>query len=106
MALGRTPAVAALPGGTLLVDRATMATAAPDELAGRLAAALEGDPVRALVEDAGLLADLRYVFSGRFDERTLVRAAESAVSEPSAGWSADPPGLADSDWAALRGICG
>ena len=41
MDLGRTPAVAALPGGTVLIDRETAATATPEELAGRVAAAID-----------------------------------------------------------------
>ena len=77
----------------------------PEEIAGRVTAAMGTDPVRALVEDAGILADLRYVFSGHFDERTLTRAAESAIDAPLPGPPARTPDLAESDRDALRGIC-
>ena len=105
MDLGRAPAVAALPGGTVLIDRATTTTATPEELAGRVAAAIATDPVRALVADAGILASVRYVFSGHFEERALARAAESAIAAPAAAPPAEVPDLAESDWEALRGIC-
>ncbi|HET9068744.1 MAG TPA: hypothetical protein VFN28_08860 [Amaricoccus sp.] len=103
--LGHAPAVAALPGGTILIDRETATTAPPPELAGRVAAAIASDPVAALVEDAGLAAAVRYIFTGRFSERTLARAAES-VAARTAGFApvAVPEGVA-AELEVLRDIC-
>jgi hypothetical protein len=101
--------VAALPGRTILIDPDVLATATPGEVAGRAASALEGDAVAALVRDAGILADIRYVFGGHLGERAVARAAESAASAPPttvAGREAHATALADSDWIALRAICG
>jgi hypothetical protein len=104
MALGG-PMVAALPGRTVLIDPGALATATPDEIAGRVVQALEGDPVAALVRNAGLVADLRYVFSGHFDDRALARAAESATSTEVAGTAPGAPVPGTSDWQALLDIC-
>jgi len=100
--------VAALPGRTILIDPEVLATATPSEVAGKAASALDADPVAALVRDAGILADIRYVFSGHLGERAVARAAESAAGAPptaAAGGEGPAPALADSDWIALRAIC-
>ncbi len=105
MRLGR-PVFAPLPGGTLLIDLDLLTTATPGELTGWATAALGSDPVAAFVRDAGLLADLRYIISGRFDEYALRHAAESATFMPSAGALYTAVDLSKSDWQALRGVCG
>jgi hypothetical protein len=109
MDLRRTPVVAALPGGTVIIDRETAATAAPEDLAGRVAQAVAADPVRALVDHAGLAAAIRYVLSGRFDERTLARAAESATASATELASTPAPVtlpvMAASELSELRDIC-
>ena len=80
--LGRAP-VAALPGGTLLIDRDTLAAAAsPEEIAGWAALGMGRDPVAALLRDAGPLAGLRYVFSADIGEPALSNAAEAALIAP------------------------
>ena len=80
--LGAAPA-AALPGGTLLLGRGTLAAAtAPEALAGWLAVALGRDPVPALMRDAGPAATLRYVLTGDFTDEGLARAAEAALAPP------------------------
>lgn len=107
MEFGRAPVFAALPGGTVLIDRTTATAAPPADLARGTAQALAGDPVRALVEEAGTFAALRYVFTGHFDERTIARAAESAVARPSAPAAAAPsPEIGEIDRQGLRDICG
>jgi hypothetical protein len=105
MGLPRAPAVVALPGGTVLIDRTTAATAAPGELAGRVAQALDRDPVRVLVEDVGGFAAARYVFTGRFDERALARAAESALARGGGTSLVALPDVEESVWEAVRGVC-
>ncbi len=99
--LGHSPALF-LPGGTLVLDRSGLATA-PDDTASQGALALERDPVAALVRNAGLLADLRYLFVGDFSEAVLTRAA----GMPGAGeLAAGHVSLGDGERAELRRICG
>ena len=92
MDLGRTPAVAALPGGTVLIDRATATTATPRSSPG------------------GWRRRSRPIRSGRWSQTpaswpasatssaatstsaTLARAAESAVAAPAAAPPAEAPG--------------
>jgi hypothetical protein len=78
--LGDVP-VAALPGGTLLLDRA-LVDDAPEAVAGWAAVGLARDPVEALLRAAGPLADARYFLSGEFSEPALARAATAAVAAP------------------------
>ena len=42
----------------------------------------EAETLPRLVLDAGIIADLRYIFTGRFDDAALARAAESAATLP------------------------
>ena len=84
--LGHSPAVA-LPGGTLILDRAALA-ARPEETAGWAALALERDPVAALVANAGVMASLGYLARGDFREAVLARAAEAPAPPPDAAKSA------------------
>jgi hypothetical protein len=75
--------VAALPGPTVVLDReALRAAASPEEVAGWLALGLGRDPRAALARDAGMLADLRYLVVGTFDERALARATRGALEQP------------------------
>jgi hypothetical protein len=76
--------VAALPGGTVLLDRAAVAAAAaPEELAGWAALALGRDPLDQLLRSAGAARDLRYVLTGELGEAALARAAAAAPAPPS-----------------------
>jgi hypothetical protein len=78
--LGDVP-VAALPGGTVLLDRA-LVDDAPEAVAGWTAVGLARDAVEALLRAAGPLADARYFLSADFSEPALGRAAEAAVAAP------------------------
>ncbi|PZQ48973.1 MAG: hypothetical protein DI556_12535 [Rhodovulum sulfidophilum] len=113
--LGGGTLTAALPGPIVLIDGAALARASdPAELAGWIAQALGPDPgagqVRALMASVGLLADLRYVFTGTLSDGSLARAAAQALSPP-ARPEASPPAPAAAafpaaDWQRLRAICG
>jgi hypothetical protein len=103
--LGHTPAVAALPGGTILIDRETVAAAPPAELAGRVARAIAADPVAALVEDVGLPAAVRYIFTGHFSDQALARAAESAAARSESPTRAALSEGAAAELEVLRDIC-
>lgn len=63
--LGEVP-VAVLPGGTVLLDREAVAQASPDEIAGWTTRAVGDGAVGALVRDAGLVADVRYILTRAF----------------------------------------
>jgi hypothetical protein len=107
-------AALALPGGTLVLDRATL-TASPEAAAAAAARALDRDPVAALVTNAGLLADLRYLVRGDFTETALARAAaapppggDPEANRPGTALPPDAPHLPSLDAAeraALAGIC-
>jgi hypothetical protein len=80
MPLGGTP-TAALPGGTILLDSA-VADAPAEVLAGWAALALGREPVRALLAEAGRLADARYLVTGDFPDADLAGAAAAALAPP------------------------
>jgi hypothetical protein len=103
--------VAALPGGTVLVDRGVVAET-PEVVAALIAVALRRDPVAGLMQAAGTLASLRYVLTGDLGEPALLRAAEAAARAPGpaemARASARPAGSrpAPDLLADLGGVCG
>lgn len=100
------PVAVALPGGTVVIDRTVLAAAdGPAAISGQVAQAVAADPVAELVREAGLLANVRYVFTGRFGERTLGPAAESLLSAAPADAPPGPARLDESEWEALGGIC-
>lgn len=113
--LGGAPRVAILPGPTILIDRAALASArTPEELAAWITLALGPDPertsVRALMTAAGPLDSLGYVFTGHLGDAALARATAASLAAPAYASdflpaAADRP-ISDQDWAALRGICG
>ncbi len=80
--LGGIPA-AALPGGTVLLDR-TLAAGAPEALAGWAALGLGRDPAATLLRAAGPLAELRYLVTGSFPDAALARAADAVLAPPAA----------------------
>ena len=76
--------VAVLPSGYMLLDARLIEMAeSPEEIAGWIAlgqARGELHPAtEAMMTDAGLLADLRYILTGRLSEAAIARAAEGAV---------------------------
>jgi hypothetical protein len=103
---------AALPGGTLVLDRAAV-TAGPEAgaIAGWIAAARAGeDPVAALMRAAGPWAELRHIFTGDPGPAAIargaaaVRAAARTMEDPGAAPGAPP--LSAGEAAALRDVCG
>ncbi|TPE52168.1 hypothetical protein [Amaricoccus solimangrovi] len=113
--LGFGRGVAALPGPTVLIDRAALARAkSPEQLAGWVAQALGPEPgtgqTRALMRAVGPFAALGYVFRGTLPDAALARAADAALAPPASPDSYPPaPDAADfpaADWHALRRICG
>ena len=81
--MGLDAEVAALPGGTLLLGRDALASAAtPEVAAGWVALGLGRDPVAALLAAAGPLADLGYIAHGGFGDDVLAGAAEAAAAGP------------------------
>jgi hypothetical protein len=76
--------VAVLPAGYMLLDARLIALAeSPEEIAGWIAlgharGALQ-PATEAMMADAGLIADLRYILTGRLSEAAIARAAEGAV---------------------------
>ncbi len=102
---------AALPGGTILLDRsAVSAPAQAADLAQWIAGIAAGaDPVAEMMRAAGPAANLRHVLTGDPGPEAVARAAtrlRAAAAEPpvAAGVSAVPP-LAPADAVALIHIC-
>jgi len=80
--LGTAP-VAALPGGTVILDRAAVLDAvAAEEVAGWIAIGAARGPTAALLADAGVVAAARYLVTGDFGARALARAADAAATRP------------------------
>jgi hypothetical protein len=76
--------IAVLPSGYVLLDSRLIALAeGPEEIAGWIALGqARGElrpPAEAMMADAGLIADLRYILTGRLSEAAIARAAEGAV---------------------------
>lgn len=84
---GELPGALALPGGTVLLDRAMMEIpedpAAPTGhiLAARTAAA-QDDPLRPLLRRAGVFATLELMTTGELSNAVLAREAEALIREP------------------------
>ena len=100
---------AALPGGTVVVDRGAIVDG-PDAgaVAGWIAAALGADPVDALMSAAGPISTLRYVFTGDLDAEAIARAAAAVRTGtlPAARPAEGVQPLSVADMVALLGICG
>lgn len=75
---------AALPGGTILLDRDLPGTASYETVAGWAALALGRDATAGLLTGAGPVSDLRYLVTGDFTDAALARAAAAALEPPSA----------------------
>ena len=71
-----------LPGPILLIDREAVASEPEEQISGWMVRAEEAETLPRLVLDAGIIPDLRYVFTGQFDDAALARAAESAATVP------------------------
>jgi hypothetical protein len=72
-----------LPGGIVVVSRAAVEGASePAALAGHLIAAGTGDPLRPLLEEAGPLATLRLLATGRLSGGTLAAHAARLLADP------------------------
>lgn len=105
MQLGHTGAVM-LPGNILLIDGTSLRTETEDYIRGWLHDPESGDETRRFVHDAGVLADLRYLATGRFDDAAVARAAESALTHLRyTGLRGGAYDFTDEDWQALRAIC-
>ena len=104
MQLGATGA-AVLPGPILLIDREAVSSEPEEQISGWMVRADEAETLPRLVLDAGIIPDLRYVFTGRFDDAALARAAESAATLPAPSALIGESDMTESGWEALRGIC-
>jgi hypothetical protein len=75
--------VAALPGRTVLIDRAVLAAAdTPEEIAGWATLGLARDPLDRLLRAIGPVRDVRYILTGEISETALGGAASDAPAPP------------------------
>lgn len=102
--------IVALPGRTLLLDRAALGTGDREEIAARARAALGQDATMAALQAAGPAADLRFAATGRFSDADLSRVAATLLHAESTESPAvaDRPqaGIPAADWIAAGNSCG
>jgi len=100
---------AALPGGTVVLDRGAIVDGPDTAAVGRwIAEAIAGEPpVAGLMAAAGPLAELRYIFTGDLGPESIARAAATirAGATPPIGPLPHTPPLTAADIVALLGIC-